>query len=86
MIRKSISILALCGCLFGGASCKNSAEEASADRDLSIADSMFTHILNKYNVEKYGLLQETYPANPENKVTYLAEGAEQKRNQEVSFL
>lgn len=84
MIRKSISILAFCGCLLGGASCKNSAEEASADRDLSIADSMFTHILDKYNVEKYGLLQETYPANPENKVTYLAEGAEQKRNQEVS--
>lgn len=47
---------------------------------------MFTHILDKYNVEKYGLLQETYPANPDNQVTYLAEGAEQKRNQEVSFL
>ena len=53
---------------------------------LAYADSMFTHILEKYNVEKYGLLLETYPPNPKNQVTYLAEGTEQKRNQEVSFL
>ncbi|WP_234347600.1 glycoside hydrolase family 76 protein [Parabacteroides bouchesdurhonensis] len=56
------------------------------DNDLAMADSMLTNILNKYNVEKYGLLQETYPANPDNKITYLAEGTMQKRNQEVSFL
>ena len=37
-------------------------------------------------MEKYGLLLETYPPNPKNQVTYLAEGTEQKRNQEVSFL
>lgn len=70
----------------GTTSCQNATETVSAGRDLAIADSMFTHILDKYNVEKYGLLQETYPANPNNQVTYLAEGAEQKRNQEVSFL
>lgn len=86
MIKKLFSILSLCGCLLGTTSCQNATETVSAGRDLAIADSMFTHILDKYNVEKYGLLQETYPANPNNQVTYLAEGAEQKRNQEVSFL
>ena len=86
MIKKLFSILSLCGCLLGATSCQYTTETVSTGRDLAIADSMFTHILDKYNVEKYGLLQETYPANPDNQVTYLAEGAEQKRNQEVSFL
>lgn len=62
------------------------ATKPDANTDLAIADSMLTNILDKYNVEKYGLLQETYPANPNMQVTYLAEGAEQKKNQEVSFL
>lgn len=79
-------LIILCNCLLWGTSCNSSTASSSADRDLVIADSMFTNILNKYNVEKYGLLQETYPANPDNQVTYLAEGSEQKRNQEVSFL
>ena len=86
MIKKLFSILSLCGCLLGATSCQYTTKTVSTGRDLAIADSMFTHILDKYNVEKYGLLQETYPANPDNQVTYLAEGAEQKRNQEVSFL
>ena len=86
MIKKLFSILSLCGCLLGATSCQYTPKTVSTGRDLAIADSMFTHILDKYNVEKYGLLQETYPANPDNQVTYLAEGAEQKRNQEVSFL
>ena len=86
MIKKLFSILSLCGCLLGATSCQYTTETVSTGRDLAIADSMFTHILDKYNVKKYGLLQETYPANPDNQVTYLAEGAEQKRNQEVSFL
>ena len=86
MIKKLFSILSLCGCLLGATSCQYTTETVSTGRDLAIADSMFTHILDKYNVEKYGLLQETYPANPDNQVTYLAEGAKQKRNQEVSFL
>jgi len=47
---------------------------------------MLTNILVKFDVPKYGLLSETYPVNPDNKVTYLTEGAEQKQNQEVSFL
>ena len=79
-------LIILCNCLLWGTSCNSSTASSSTDRDLSIADSMFTNILDKYNVEKYGLLQETYPANPDNRVTYLAEGSEQKRNQEVSFL
>ncbi len=67
-------------------SCMSPASTNEKDNDLAMADSMLTNILNKYNVEKYGLLQETYPANPDNKITYLAEGTMQKRNQEVSFL
>ena len=74
MIKKLFSILSLCGCLLGATSCQYTTETVSTGRDLAIADSMFTHILDKYNVEKYGLLQETYPANPDNQVTYLAEG------------
>ena len=86
---KSRNILPLlCGCLLGCLACAGPAKEAKpgAGQDLAIADSMFAHILDKYNVEKYGLLMETYPANPENKVTYLAEGSGQAREQEVSFL
>ena len=86
MIKNIVSILSLCNCLLFGTSCTPSTAPSADNRDLSVADSMFTNILDKYNVEKYGLLQETYPANPDNQVTYLAEGAEQKRNQEVSFL
>ncbi len=54
--------------------------------NLAIADTLFSHILEKYEVKKHGLLSETYPVNPENKVTYLAEGTAQQRSQEVSFL
>lgn len=74
------SLLVLCAC-----SCNRPATPKT-NRDVVIADSMLTNILTKYNVEKHGLLSETYPVNPENQVTYLAEGSEQKKNQEVSFL
>jgi len=53
---------------------------------VAVADSLLQLILDKYQVEKYGLLLETWPVNPDHQVTYLAEGAEQKRDQEVSFL
>ncbi len=53
---------------------------------VSVADSLLHVILNQYHVEKYGLLLETYPVNPDQQVTYLAEGSEQKKGQEVSFL
>ena len=74
--------------LFAGMiSCKEEARQAEqVNYEIAVADSMLQNILDKYNVEKYGLLSETYPVNPENKVTYLAEGTEQLRNQEVSFL
>ena len=79
--------LLFCGCVWLGLlACQPTTQNASDNCDLAYADSMFTHILEKYNVEKYGLLLETYPPNPKNQVTYLAEGTEQKRNQEVSFL
>ena len=73
-------LLALCFCACTG------QHLPGENRDVAIADSLLTNILTKYNVEKYGLLSETYPVNPENQVTYLAEGSEQKKNQEVSFL
>ena len=74
MIKKLFSILSLCGYLLGATSCQYTTETVSTGRDLAIADSMFTHILDKYNVEKYGLLQETYPANPDHQVTYSGRG------------
>lgn len=67
-------------------SCTPKGTSENVNNDLAVADSMLTHILTKYNVEKYGLLQETHPVNPDNKVGYLAEGTEQKKNQEVAFL
>lgn len=84
MKLSKISVV-LASCLLTMVSCtpKTTPE---VNLDLAIADSMLTHILDKYNVEKYGLLQETYPVNPDNQVGYLAEGTEQKKNQEVSFL
>ena len=85
-MKLNIFSIILCGGLLWATSCSNPATTSGADRDISIADSMYANILTKYNVEKYGLLQETYPANPDNQVTYLAEGSEQKRDQEVSFL
>ena len=84
-MRIKLTLIILLGYLLCGA-CSDSVKDSGADRDISIADSMYANILTKYNVEKYGLLQETYPANPNNQVTYLAEGSEQKRDQEVSFL
>lgn len=68
------------------ASCMSPAPNSEANNDLAMADSLLTNILTKYNVEKHGLLKETYPENPENQVSYLAEGTEQKKNQEVAFL
>lgn len=78
------ALAAACVCL--ATSCMSPAPANNQYNDLAIADSMLTNILSKYSVEKYGLLQETYPVNPDNQVTYLAEGTPQKRNQEVSFL
>lgn len=67
-------------------SCVSLTPKNEANNDRAMADSLLTNILTKYNVEKHGLLKETYPENPENQVSYLAEGTEQKKNQEVAFL
>lgn len=80
-----ISVILLSS-IFTTVSCTTKVASESVNNDLAVADSMLTNILTKYNVEKYGLLQETHPVNPDNKVGYLAEGTEQKKNQEVAFL
>ena len=82
---KLASILHCCVLAFCICSC-NKQPVQQTNGDILIADSLLNNILTKYNVEKYGLLSETYPVNPENTVTYLAEGTEQKKGQEVSFL
>lgn len=51
-----------------------------------IADYILNNIIKLYDVPQHGLLSETYPINPNNKVDYLAEGSTQNHNQEVSFL
>lgn len=85
MKNKIVSVILCCVVLTGCASVQKSKEESKA-QDIAMADSMLTNILSLYTVKKHGLLSETYPVNPNNKVTYLAEGAEQKKAQEVSFL
>ena len=70
---------------FLSVSCENRNNQKEVT-DLAMADSLLTNVLSLYHVEKYDLLSETYPINPETKVTYLAEGSEQKKGQEVSFL
>lgn len=70
---------------FLSVSCENRNNQKEVT-DLAMADSLLTNVLSLYHVEKYDLLSETYPINPETQVTYLAEGSEQKKGQEVSFL
>lgn len=52
---------------------------------VSIADSILYHVLELYQTED-GLLTETYPVNPDQKITYLAEGVQQNGTQKASFL
>lgn len=71
-------------------SCKgfsgNNTSKVNSNKSLLIADTILHRILKLYDVSKHGLLSETYPINPNHKVDYLAEGATQRQNQEVSFL
>lgn len=53
---------------------------------LQRADSLLQQILTLYKVEKYGLLTETYPRNPEQRITYTANTSVVVNQQEVSFL
>lgn len=86
MNKKIVYLVLGCSVLISTAcSTVNKAEGGKAS-DISMADSMLTNILTLYNVEKYGLLSENYPVNPNNKASYLAEGSEQQNNREVSFL
>lgn len=52
---------------------------------LQRADSLLQQILTLYKVEKYGLLTETYPRNPEQRITYTANTGVVVNQQEVSF-
>lgn len=81
---KLTTILLGVGALISTASCQSVPMAENPDQQR--ADSLLTRILTTYEVKKYGLLEETWPVDPENQVTYLAEGAEQKKEQEVSYL
>lgn len=54
-------------------------------RYLSIADSILHNVLSLYQT-KDGLLTETYPVNPDQKITYLAGGTQQNGTLKASFL
>ena len=54
-------------------------------RYLSIADSILSNVLNLYQTND-GLLTETYPVNPNQKITYLAGGTQQNGTLKASFL
>ena len=54
-------------------------------RHLSIADSILSNVLNLYQTND-GLLTETYPVNPDQKITYLAGGTQQNGMLKASFL
>ena len=55
------------------------------NRYLSIADSVLNNVLNLYHTAD-GLLTETYPVNPDQKITYLAGGIQQNGMLKASFL
>lgn len=56
-------------------------------KQIQRADSLLQTVLNLYGENKYGLLTETYPINPKQQVTYLAENdSNARKQQEVSFL
>lgn len=82
MKSKVVTVFLFCAAFM---SCSG-AGNAKKSGDIAMADSMLSTIISLYNVEKHGLLLETYPVNPNHQVTYLAEGAAQKKSQEVSFL
>lgn len=54
-------------------------------RYLSIADSILSNVLNLYQTND-GLLTETYPVKPDQKITYLAGGTQQNGTLKASFL
>lgn len=55
------------------------------DRNVAIADSVLTQVLTLYQTED-GLLTETYPVNPDQTITYLAEGSQKNGTLKSSFL
>lgn len=85
MKNKFITIALLSVALFSNAY-GEAGKGIKKTSDISIADSLLNNIITLYKVQKHGLLMETYPPNPDNKITYLAEGSAQKINQEVAFL
>ena len=51
----------------------------------NMADSILFNVMNLYHTED-GLLTETYPVNPDQKITYLAGGTQQNGTLKASFL
>lgn len=83
LIIKYCTLLFIASFHFGNINAQN---ESSNFTGLNIANSILDNIMTLYYVPSHGLLSETYPFNPNNKVTYLAEGSEDRKLQEVSFL
>lgn len=61
------------------------AKSPKGNRYQTIADSILTQVMNLYQTED-GLLTETYPINPKQTITYLAEGTQQNGTQKAAFL
>lgn len=61
-------------------------DKKGSESGIEIADEILNNILLLYDVPSHALLSETYPVNPNNKVTYLADGSSEQELQEVSFL
>lgn len=62
-----------------------SKAEKKSHPHVAIADSILDNVLKLYQTED-GLLTETYPINPDQKITYLAAGTEQSGMQKSAFL
>jgi uncharacterized protein YyaL (SSP411 family) len=63
-----------------------SCQKGVANKDIDRANITLQNIFRFYTVEKEGLFTETYPINPNQQVTYLADNKEQNKKQEVSYL
>jgi hypothetical protein len=57
-----------------------SCQKGVANKDIDRANITLQHILKLYTVETNGLFTETYPVNPNQQVTYLADNKGQTKS------